>query len=120
MKSLIKAFAVIFILSNLSLASYCQSINNSEGNGGVEKIHWYTFAEATKLNKKHPKKIFMDVYTSWCGWCKKYDAVTFSHPVIAKYINEHFYAVKFDAEEEIRLCIKAELMLTVTLMLTGL
>ena len=42
----------------------------------------------------------MDVYTDWCGWCKKYDAVTFSNPVIAKYINDNFYAVKFNSERK--------------------
>lgn len=64
------------------------------------KIHWYTFEEATKINSRHPKKIFMDVYTDWCGWCKRLDAVTFSNPEIVKYINANFYAVKFDAERK--------------------
>lgn len=40
----------------------------------------------------------MDVYTNWCGWCKKMDAGTFSHPDIVKYINENYYAVKLNAE----------------------
>ena len=32
----------------------------------------------------------VDVYTDWCGWCKKMDKETFNHPVIAKYINENY------------------------------
>jgi thioredoxin-related protein len=63
-----------------------------------EKIKWLTFEEAYKLNKKKPKKIFIDVYTDWCGWCKKMDAETFTHPVIAEYMSKHFYCVKFNAE----------------------
>ncbi len=62
------------------------------------KIKWYTIQEAAKLCKKKPKKIFIDVFTDWCGWCKKLDAVTFTNPVIVKYMNEHYYAVKFNAE----------------------
>ena len=46
----------------------------------------------------NPKKIFIDVYTDWCGWCKKMDATTFSDPKVAAYMNENFYMVKFDAE----------------------
>ena len=61
-------------------------------------VKWYTFEEAVELNQKEQRKIFIDIYTDWCGWCKKMDANTFSHPTIAKILNEHYYAVKFDAE----------------------
>jgi thioredoxin-related protein len=64
----------------------------------TEKAKWYTLEEALKLNATAPRKILIDVYTDWCGWCKVMDAETFNHPVIARYINKHFYAVKFDAE----------------------
>jgi thioredoxin-related protein len=64
------------------------------------KVKWYTFEEAVELNKKNQKKIFIDVYTDWCGWCKKMDATTFTNPQIAKILNEEYYAVKFDAEQK--------------------
>lgn len=63
-----------------------------------EKVKWYTIEQALELQKKEPRKILIDVYTDWCGWCKKMDAETFSHPVIAEFLNTHFYPVKFDAE----------------------
>lgn len=62
------------------------------------EVKWYTFEEAVKLNQKEQRKIFIDIYTDWCGWCKKMDANTFSHPTIAKILNESYYAVKLDAE----------------------
>jgi len=62
------------------------------------KVKWYTFEEAVKLAEKEPKKLFIDVYTDWCGWCKRMDQNTFSHPVIAEYLNTYFYPVKFNAE----------------------
>jgi thioredoxin-related protein len=64
----------------------------------VPKIKWYTIQEAEALSKQNPRKIMIDVYTDWCGWCKKMDAETFSHPVIAEFINNHYYAVKLNAE----------------------
>lgn len=64
------------------------------------KVKWYTIEEAELLAKKEPKKIMIDVYTDWCGWCKKMDAETFSHPVIADFINKNYYPVKLDAESE--------------------
>ncbi len=61
-------------------------------------VTWYTWEEAVELQKKTPKKLFIDVYTDWCGWCKKMDKSTFQHPEVAKYLNENFYPIKLDAE----------------------
>lgn len=54
--------------------------------------------EAVAAAKEQPKLIFVDTYTNWCGWCKTMDKNTFAHPVIAKYMNEHYYNVKMNAE----------------------
>jgi len=63
-----------------------------------EKVKWYSFEEAVALNKENPRKIFIDVYTDWCGWCKKLDKTTFVDPVIVKILNTKYYSVKFNAE----------------------
>ena len=34
-------------------------------------IKWYSWEEAMAANENQPKKIFVDLYTNWCGWCKK-------------------------------------------------
>ena len=64
----------------------------------VDGIRWMSWQEAAELSKTHPKKIFVDVYTDWCGWCKKMDSSTFKDPKVVEYMNTYFYAVKFDAE----------------------
>lgn len=64
----------------------------------AQDINWLTMEEALELQKKEPKKIFMDVYTNWCGPCKMLDKNTFQTEDVAAYINEHYYAVKFNAE----------------------
>ena len=58
------------------------------------KIKWLTFEQAVELSQKEPRKILIDIYTDWCGWCKKMDAATYMHPKIVEYINTHYYAVK--------------------------
>ena len=62
-------------------------------------VGWMTFAEAVEKSKTEKKKIFIDVYTDWCGWCKVMDKQTFSDPQVAKLLNEKFYPVKFNAEQ---------------------
>lgn len=64
----------------------------------AQEIKWMSMNEALEAQKKEPKKIFMDAYTTWCGPCKMLDKNTFQNKDVAKYINEHFYAVKFNAE----------------------
>ena len=66
--------------------------------GNAQKINWMTMQEAVELNKTTPKKIFIDVYTGWCGWCKKMDQTTFTNQEVVDYINANYYAVKLDAE----------------------
>ena len=61
---------------------------------------WMTWDEAVAAQKKNPKHMLVDLYTDWCGWCKRMDATSWSDPEVAAYIDEHFYAVKFDAESK--------------------
>lgn len=70
----------------------------------AQEIKWMSFNEAVTAQKKNKKPIFMDVYTVWCGPCKFLDKQTFKDPEIAKYINENYNPVKFNAEgnEEIK------------------
>jgi len=84
MRRLVSVFLIIFSLPILG--------NAQEG------IHWMTFQEAVKLNETAPKKIFIDVFTDWCGWCKKMDQTTFQDEAVVAYMNENYYAVKFNAE----------------------
>lgn len=63
------------------------------------KINWMTFEQVQKAMKKEKRKVFVDVYTDWCGWCKRLDKTTFADKRVADYMNENFYAVKFDAQE---------------------
>ena len=63
-----------------------------------EKIQWLSIAEMQVAYKKNPRPILVDVYTDWCGWCKVMDKETYNNSKVAAYINEKYYAVKFDAE----------------------
>lgn len=62
------------------------------------KIEWNTWEQAEAKMAKAPRKLMVDVYTEWCGWCKKMDASTMVDQAIIQLVNSHFYAVKLDGE----------------------
>ena len=65
------------------------------------EIHWITSVDELQAKmKENPKKVYVDVYTGWCGWCKKMDATTFQNPDLIRYMNTNFYALKLDAERQ--------------------
>jgi thioredoxin-related protein len=92
---MIRAFSVSFIVLVLSCLSTVTG-----------QINWVTWEEAQARNQKEPRKFIIDVYTQWCGWCKKMDKATFGNTDISSYINKHYYAIKFDAETKTDISFK--------------
>lgn len=70
------------------------------------KIQWLTIDQAEEKLRQEPRKVLIDVYTDWCGWCKKMDKDTFTDPEVVAHINKNFYAVKLDAEGEKPITLK--------------
>lgn len=64
-----------------------------------QKINWMTLEEAENKAKTNPKKIFVNIFHEWNGWCKKMNK-SYKDPDVIAVINEHFYAVNFNAEEK--------------------
>ncbi len=88
-----KSRLILFLLALAGMFAY-----GFISSGNDDEIKWMSFDDAVKLDAQHPKKVFIDVYTPWCGWCKKMDETTYKDPDIIKYLNENFYAVRLDAE----------------------
>ncbi len=97
--------AIILTLTIVVFFSRNNSPLKAQSNENTENvsINWISIQELSKMVqqrnwKKKKKKVLVDLYTSWCGWCKRMDATTYQNPDIINYINEHYYAVRFNAE----------------------
>lgn len=97
MKRIFFSLFVIFGVSVLVAMSPSSTATKGVEDGNVK---WMSFEEAVEKSKKEKKKIFIDVYTDWCGWCRVMDKKTFSHPEVARILNEEFYPVKLNAEQK--------------------
>ncbi|WP_439184627.1 thioredoxin family protein [Carboxylicivirga taeanensis] len=78
---------VLLLISNLA---FSQGIVFFEG----------TYQEACKKAKQENKNIFVDVYTTWCGPCKKMARDVFTQKVVGDYFNANFVNLKLDAENQ--------------------
>jgi len=78
--------------------------NSASGKAGF--VNWIDIADLEKANAKNKRKVIVDLYTDWCGWCKRMDKATFQNAEIAELINENFHAVKFNAESKNEISFK--------------
>jgi len=70
----------------------------SYSNAQNPKVEWKTVVEGFEIGRANGKLIFIDIYTDWCGWCKRMDQTTFIDSKIVNKLNSDFVAVKFNAE----------------------
>jgi thioredoxin-related protein len=87
------------LLSFLLLGACAPETSNTSG----EAIDWLSPQEAyakIQANPGNDKKVMVDLYTDWCGWCKKMDKTTFQNDKVITKLKQNFYPVKFDAESK--------------------
>ncbi|WP_276132800.1 thioredoxin family protein [Polluticoccus soli] len=96
MKRVLLFVLLLLAISPMTYAGEKKKKKNNKEAG----IKWMTWTEAQAKMKKQPKKVWVDVYTDWCGWCKVMDKKTFSDPQVIKYMNENFYSIKFNSEKD--------------------
>jgi thiol:disulfide interchange protein len=54
---------------------------------------------ALQKAKKDKKLVMVDVYTDWCGWCKRLDKTTYSDKAVQETLAKGFVAVKINPEK---------------------
>ncbi len=83
--------------SNLSTPQTAPALTRPAEPIGVQ---WMTIEEAVSLQKGERRKIFVEVYADGCSECKKMDLTTFGNAAVCDYLNQHYYPVRFNAEEK--------------------
>ncbi len=86
----------LFFVAALSALFLLSAFTSNEKT----KVKWLSAEELQTAYRNNPKPILVDVYTDWCGWCKVMDRETYSNEKVATYINEHYYAIKLNAERK--------------------
>ena len=84
-----KYFSIILLMLITSFYGHSQALT----------INWYSWNEGYKKAKQTNKILLVDIYTDWCGWCKKMDKDTYTNIDVINLINKYFIAVKFNPEK---------------------
>ena len=84
-----KQLLIISALLLLSLSAFSQGIEFEHG----------TWKEVLAKAQQTKKPIFIDVYTSWCGPCKKMSKDIFPLSEVGKVYNTNFICYQVDAEK---------------------
>ena len=98
------------LLFGFGLLAITAFTSGSEENTTEGGINWITMEEAIEIVEQggNDKLFFIDVYTDWCGWCKRMDATTFADPTVVDVMNKNFYAIKFDGEAKREIELKGQ------------
>ena len=88
---------IIFSLFTLAFV-FLPFAETPKATANQTAIEWLSFEQAVQKSLTEQRKVLVDVYTDWCGWCKKMDKETFNHPEVTRYLNQKYYAVKLNAE----------------------
>ena len=94
MNARILLFLTLFFVSFSSCKEKAEYPKNTDGS-----LTWLSIDEASELKNIDEKLYFVDVYTSWCKWCKVMDQQTFTEASVIKLLDEQFHVVKFNAEQ---------------------
>ena len=84
-----KKIVSMLCLSLLCMAVNAQGIQFTEGS----------WDEIMQKSKTENKPVFIDVFTVWCGPCKKMAKEIFTQKEAGDYFNAHFINYKIDAEK---------------------
>ena len=63
-------------------------------------VSWeQNYDTALEKAKKEKKLVMVDVYTDWCGWCKKLDRDTYSQKDVETKLTKEFISLKINPEK---------------------
>lgn len=105
---------ILFAQKNETSTAEKEKAEHKKSDTLLSAVRWYSFEGALMLNGERAaqglptKKIFVDVYTDWCGWCKRMDATTFAHPIIVEKLNSKWIPVKLNAERKDTIIINGQ------------
>lgn len=65
---------------------------------GAAGVRWRSFTEGYAEAQATGKPMLVDVYTDWCGWCKRMDREVYARAEVQRAVESWFVPIKLNAE----------------------
>jgi thioredoxin-related protein len=95
---IITMLTVVALVAIGALSFFDSSGSATETENKNASLQWRSFDEGVTLTKQENKKLLIDVYTDWCGWCKKMDKEVYGNEAVKNILGKKFVVVKLNAE----------------------
>ena len=104
-----RLFALLMAIALVLLGFGCAR-EETDPNGATEtvfprlehnraNIQWFSFNEGFAKAKHYNKPMFIEFFTDWCVYCKKFHKETLDDRQVGVNLAENFIAVRLDAED---------------------
>ena len=70
------------------------------GERAEPRLAWSELEPALAEARRANRLVLVDVYTDWCGWCKRMDKTTYGHPDVRDYVARSFVTARVNAEDD--------------------
>jgi len=110
--SIVVGGMLVFALSAIASESGVAAAKPAAGKSGApavaagKGIAWREMGPALTEAKAQQRPILVDVYTDWCGWCKRMDRDTYAKAEVQKYLGETFISARLNAESSKKVTYK--------------
>jgi uncharacterized protein YyaL (SSP411 family) len=69
-----------------------------DASGDAAALNWRSWDRGLEEASRTGRPVLVDVYTDWCGWCRRMDRETYSEPGVRQYLSTHYVTVKLNPE----------------------
>jgi len=97
MRTPLTLFALFLLIAAVALSL---TVGDSSEGAAESGLIWKSFDEGSTLAVQEKKKMLVDIYTDWCGWCKKMDKEVYPDAKVKSVLESKFVVVKLNAESE--------------------
>ena len=96
------------IQTMLQVAALLLSMSIVMAGDAGRDLQWLSFDKGLAEAQKNDKKILVDVYTVWCGWCKRMDKDVYANDKVVSYLTQQYVLVRLNAESSEELHYKGK------------